>query len=408
VAKTTESFAYADLNLARIMTVGYVRAIRHLTYTACKRTIRVAGQRGEKRISTYRYTRTDFDRVLQFVRGLYEPRTPEVLSQHLVSALLVLVPATFVASGSVQSGATQQARALRSDPPEFATPQFNAIVTRYLPENPMFALYQRKCSVQFTRWSDLQPFSQFQRTAVYNEAYRHAGVRDWCTLFSYCGTDRLDGVGIGLHKQFPDAHRDILVSISPHLLQAFRLAHTSSALIEMAAMKTGANCLERGLVAIDLDGTVTMETPAATRSLEKFFPKRTRRGLPDQLALWISRSDENLRKGTDVPDVRRPLVVERGGNRLTVHLLSKLEQNFLVLEEHRWAIDPASLKALPLTHRESEILAYVAVGKTNPEIAIILRISSRTVSKHMEHILDGLRVETRTAAAAMALEAANL
>jgi DNA-binding NarL/FixJ family response regulator len=79
-----------------------------------------------------------------------------------------------------------------------------------------------------------------------------------------------------------------------------------------------------------------------------------------------------------------------------------------VLEERRWAIDPAALKSLPLTQRESEILAYVAVGKTNPEIGIILGISPRTVSKHIEHILDGLCVDTRTAAAAMALEAANL
>ena len=360
-----------------------------------------------KHISTYRYTRTDFERVLQFVKGLYEPRTPDALSQHLVSALLALVPATFVASGSVQSGATQQARALRSDPPEFASPQFTAIVTRHLPANPMFALYQRKCSVQFTRWSELQPFSEFQRTAVYNEAYRHAGVRDWCTLFSFCGPNRLEGVGIGLHKQFPDAHRDILVSISPHLLQAFRLAHTISALIEMAAVKSGANSLERGLVAIDLDGTIAMETSSATRSLEKYFPKRTGRGLPDLLAQWISRSDHTLRKATDLPGVRRPLVMVRDGNRLTVHLLSKPGQNFLVLEEHRWAIDPAALKALPLTCRESEILAYVAVGKTDPEIGIILGISSRTVSKHIEHILVGLCVETRTAAAAMAFEAAN-
>jgi DNA-binding CsgD family transcriptional regulator len=175
----------------------------------------------------------------------------------------------------------------------------------------------------------------------------------------------------------------------------------------MAAMKTGANCLERGLVVIDLDGTITMETSSATRSLERFFPNRKARGLPERLAQWISRSDENLRKATDVPDVPRPLVVERDGNRLTVHLLSKPEQNFLVLEEHRWAIDPAALSSLPLTRRESEILAHVAVGKTNPEIGIILGISSRTVSKHIEHILDGLCVDTRTAAAAMALEAAN-
>jgi len=331
-----------------------------------------------------------------------------MLWDHLVSALLALVPMRFAASGSISAaGNTQHARTMRSDPPEYASPQFDAILTRYLPETPSFARYQRECSVRFTRWSDVQSFSQLRRTAVYNEAYRHAGVRDWCTFLFYSGPDRLEGVGVALHKQIADAHRDILISISPHLLQAFRFAHNSSALVEIAAMKTGPNCRERGLIAIDLNGTITMETSSATKTLHKFFPHRSSRALPDQLAHWISRSDHNLRKATDVPDVRRPLVVERDGNRLTVHLLSKPDQNFLVLEEHRWTIDPAALSNLPLTRRESEILAYVAVGKTNPEIGIILGISSRTVSKHIEHILDGLCVDTRTAAAAMALEAAN-
>ena len=373
-----------------------------------RRTIRVAGARGDKRISTYRYTRTDFDRVLAFVSGLYEPRTPEALREHVVLALSALIATQFTSCGSIPIGSAPEGRTLCSNPPEVASAQFDAIVTRYLPENRVFALYQRKCSEQFTPWSEVQSLSQLQRTTVYNEAYRHVGVRDWCTLFSYCGPDRIEGAGVGMHKQIPDAYRDILVSISPHLLQAFRLAHTNSALIELAAMKSGANSLARGIVAIGLDGTITMETAAATRLIEKYFPKRTARGLPEQLVQWISRSDHTLRKATDVPDVRRPLVIERGGDRLTVYLLSKAEQNFIVLEDHRWAIDPASLAALPLTQRELEILAYVAVGKTNPEIGIILGISSRTVSKHVEHILDGLRVETRTAAAARALEAANL
>lgn len=100
--------------------------------------------------------------------------------------------------------------------------------------------------------------------------------------------------------------------------------------------------------------------------------------------------------------------MERDGNRLTIHLFSNPEQNFLLLEELRMAIDPAALANLLLTRRESEILAYIAVVKTNPEIGIILGISSRTVSKHVEHILERLDVEMRTAAAAVAIEAANL
>jgi DNA-binding CsgD family transcriptional regulator len=129
--------------------------------------------------------------------------------------------------------------------------------------------------------------------------------------------------------------------------------------------------------------------------------------LPEELARWVSWSSRDMRKSTDVPEVRRPLVIERDGGRLTVYLFSKPEQNFLLLEEHRCAIDPVALANLALSKRESEILAYVAVGKTNREIGIILGISSRTVSKHVEHILERLGVETRTAAATTALEAAT-
>lgn len=56
-----------------------------------------------------------------------------------------------------------------------------------------------------------------------------------------------------------------------------------------------------------------------------------------------------------------------------------------------------------LSEREAEILGYLAMGKTNPEIAIILSISRLTVKKHLEHIFKTLGVETRAAAASFAL-----
>lgn len=55
-----------------------------------------------------------------------------------------------------------------------------------------------------------------------------------------------------------------------------------------------------------------------------------------------------------------------------------------------------------LTRREREILDWIAQGKRNGEIATILGIAPKTVSKHVEHILAKLHVETRTAAAAFA------
>ncbi len=65
---------------------------------------------------------------------------------------------------------------------------------------------------------------------------------------------------------------------------------------------------------------------------------------------------------------------------------------------------PALLEALGLTPREAEVLFWVARGKTNDEIAIVLGVGRTTVKKHLESTFVKLGVENRTAAAAMALE----
>jgi DNA-binding NarL/FixJ family response regulator len=60
-----------------------------------------------------------------------------------------------------------------------------------------------------------------------------------------------------------------------------------------------------------------------------------------------------------------------------------------------------------LSEREAKVLSLIAAAKTGPEISILLRISHDTVRKHTSRILEKLSVETRTAAAAMALSATS-
>jgi DNA-binding CsgD family transcriptional regulator len=60
-----------------------------------------------------------------------------------------------------------------------------------------------------------------------------------------------------------------------------------------------------------------------------------------------------------------------------------------------------------LTPREHEVLHWVCEGKRNPEIAVILQVSERTVHKHVQHILMKLGVETRTCAANLVLRLLN-
>lgn len=60
---------------------------------------------------------------------------------------------------------------------------------------------------------------------------------------------------------------------------------------------------------------------------------------------------------------------------------------------------------LGLTPREAEVLLWVAQGKSNGDIAMILSTGESTVKKHLEHVFEKLGVENRGAAALCAVEA---
>jgi DNA-binding CsgD family transcriptional regulator len=99
----------------------------------------------------------------------------------------------------------------------------------------------------------------------------------------------------------------------------------------------------------------------------------------------------------------QPLNVLRGELSLHIRLASTSNgtAHFLVLR----AEDPLQLKklnSLGLGPRATEVLYWLAKGKTNGEIGIILGARPRTIEKHVEGILAKLGVENRMAAALLA------
>lgn len=60
--------------------------------------------------------------------------------------------------------------------------------------------------------------------------------------------------------------------------------------------------------------------------------------------------------------------------------------------------------AAGLTEREAEVLARVAEGRTNREVAAALVVSEKTVARHLSNIFAKLGLSSRTAAAAYAFE----
>jgi DNA-binding NarL/FixJ family response regulator len=62
------------------------------------------------------------------------------------------------------------------------------------------------------------------------------------------------------------------------------------------------------------------------------------------------------------------------------------------------------LEALGLTAREAEVLLWVAQGKANADIAVILGMAEATVKRHLTNFFPKLGVESRNAATLLALE----
>jgi DNA-binding CsgD family transcriptional regulator len=107
-----------------------------------------------------------------------------------------------------------------------------------------------------------------------------------------------------------------------------------------------------------------------------------------------------LLTGQDMSVPFEPLVLEGPRARLVVRLALGWSLIFLILEEHSPAAHPleSAVGLMRLTRRETEVLRWMAEGKTNGEIGVILGISLRTVDKHVERIFGKLNVPTRTAA----------
>ncbi|WP_438480277.1 response regulator [Oleiharenicola lentus] len=155
--------------------------------------------------------------------------------------------------------------------------------------------------------------------------------------------------------------------------------------VRLDAEEQLAQSLDRALLVADDSGRLVFHTRRAANLLHKHLPQHKPGRLPPEFA-----SAERYVSKVGALLLHR--FTEKSDEKLTVLYL---------VEEHAPA-GPAELVQLGLTPRQSEVLYWIAQGKTNAEIAIILGTSPRTIDKHVEQLLERLGVENRLAAAAKA------
>jgi DNA-binding NarL/FixJ family response regulator len=148
-----------------------------------------------------------------------------------------------------------------------------------------------------------------------------------------------------------------------------------------------------GVLVVDGRGRIAWRSPRAQRWLAEHFS-----GEPaGACAAWLEAA------GSDGSTLRRTVA---DGRALLARRLGDIgmgEAMWLLSELPAGDASAAQrLATAALTPRQTEVLSWIAKGKTNRDVGEILGMSPRTVNKHLEHVFEKLGVETRAAAAALA------
>lgn len=154
---------------------------------------------------------------------------------------------------------------------------------------------------------------------------------------------------------------------------------------------------------VTLRGRIEWATTSARRLLQRYWPVDTGAGnrLPRQIRQWMTICRKAAVREGESPTEFTPLAINRPSACLTVRYMYDGACSAVLFEEHLLKLSGDRLVSFGLTRRETEVFQWLVQGKSSYEIAMILNISVRTVSKHLERIYLQLGVENRHAAVAL-------
>jgi DNA-binding response OmpR family regulator len=154
----------------------------------------------------------------------------------------------------------------------------------------------------------------------------------------------------------------------------------------------------RHLLAVSGEGKIRWSTPQATRLVNAAT------GSDDGLDA-VSMHIRGWMKTRSTARDNNFAIHQAGQASLQLSFLGAIgadEYLFRLTAENRLSDEEILRQHFSLTQRESEVLLWIAKGKSNRDIGEILGLSARTVTKHLEQIYVKLGVENRASAAVKA------
>jgi DNA-binding CsgD family transcriptional regulator/PAS domain-containing protein len=352
------------------------------------------------------------DRSLHRVHTALQQLHPSVpldaFPQQALSALAEAVPADVSAYNEVNLQ-TRRMRAV-GVPEELRFASDTEIWMQHLHEHPTLAYTQRTGDGSAHKISDFLTQRQFRRLALYNDVYRRLDGEYHMSMSWESSSLQIIAFAFNRGtKDFSEQDRNMLNLLRPYLMQVYQQAEAASQLQrDMEMLRRAFDALDCGVVIVTLDGKVQSITQQAERWLQHYCgtdAKGWSHGLPDIVQQWLRDQSAAATSTCSVPQ-SKPLSLERLDATLSLRCLidREAERLLILMQEQRRDFCPEQLAPLGLSKRECEILYWLMQGKTNPEIAAFLGLSTGTVRTRLEDIFRKLGVQTRTAAAMRARE----
>jgi DNA-binding CsgD family transcriptional regulator len=261
-------------------------------------------------------------------------------------------------------------------------PERRALLPRFKHQHPMLEMARRGGLNPPLRFSDFYSRRQFEERPIYRECY-HGYTHSMLTF----GVAALPGLNVSFvlsraDQEFNEWDCEQLTVLQPLISSILR-----QRILQDAFSQTKTHGRPVGIV-YGSGQYIHLADHQALSLLSLHYPAESRHRLPTDLWKVLALHFTRTMTALSFPD----------GGRLCAHIGPDANGWRLELWEDSSAIPSQRLEPFNLTRRQTEVLQWLAHGKGNAEIALILGISPRTVEKHLETIYRQLGVENRLAA----------
>ena len=323
-------------------------------------------------------TRADAERLLDFVGGAETLGGDEPFTGELLVELGKLVQADWVSYCELDRVRKRNVHHVGrpGDDDDGESDESDSLFWDFVMEAHPVCLQHQRGDTRALKVSDFYSLRELRKTRLYEAWFRPLDITHELNVpipspLWHTKTFLFDRTG---NRDFTERDRLVLDRLQPHLARLWRQARTRRLLsAALAAVERSSAKDARGVVLIGRAGRVEFASASARRLLREFFPGWRGTRLPRMCEEWLESGG------------KRALVQKQPGRQLTI----ERSGDALLLEGKQPDL---------LTPREREVLAWVARGKTNSEIAQLLWLAPSTVRKHLENVYSKLGVGTRTAA----------